>query len=616
MRDSALLIEPDRSAILETTQRIGDKKDAQWPQSPASLPWRAALACFLAPAALCLAISAQVNPRVLSGMLLNPDSAMRLVRLDAILAAHAPLHTVMRDGSGHGTVLHWSHLLDSLLLLGAPLTWAIGWPAALQAVAVVFGPLGMGLLGVAVCWAAAPFARGPNNQAPLWFGALAVGLAVPVVAYGVAGEVHHHVLLMLCAAMAAGWAVRCVGSGGAAPGCALGAWAGAGLWLSPESLPFSVMALGALWAAWFMRPNNRRTSMALAASGLSFAAVAGLAWLVDPPLAGYRAAEPDRLSSMYVLLAGGAALCAVLAWQSSRQPAARARLQVALGAAAVAGAWLAAYPEVLRGTQGLMDAEQAQAFFGSINEMMPVASMGEAFEFLLTGALGAGFLVVAAIRRRSLLASYAAACAVALVLLGVSHVRFAGYSAILAAGLLPVALARLDALTAAAPDRTRMLLRVALLACVFLLPKLGALAAPAQAEAAVGHQDECRIEDAAALLADHAGEVVLSSVNDAPELLRRTGVLTVGSLFHRNIAAFMRLRAAWRSVPGAQVPAELDAAQVSLVLICSGEGRSMLVADLPAETLLDRLSTRQPPPWLTLIGGRATGGYMLYRVVR
>lgn len=585
--------------------------------SPERLTRNTTIACFLAPVALCVITSAKVNPGVLGGALLNPDSAMRLVRLDAILEAHAPLHAVMRYGSGLGTVLHWSHLLDSLLLLlAAPLAWATGWPTALRGVAMLFGPLSMGLLGVAVCWAAAPFAGGPANRRTLWLGSLAVGLATPVLAYGIAGEVHHHVLLASCAAMTAGWAVRCIRCGGAPAGCALGAWAGAALWLSPESLPFSLMAIGAVWAAWFLRPNSRGLAMALVASGVSMTVVTGLAWLVDPPLAGYGAAEPDRLFVMYVILACGAALCAGLAWAALRQSATRARLQAAFGVAAAAAAWLATYPEVLRGTQGLMSQDQAQAFFSGINEMMPVDTVHDAFDFLASGVIGAGFLLALGIRRRSALVLYAAACAVVLVLLGALHIRFAVYSAILAAGLLPIAVVRMAESMAAFPQRTRMLARVALLALVCLLPKLGNISVPAQAAEISGDPAECRIEDAASLLAPYPGKVVLSPVNDVPELLWRTGVLTVGSVYHRNVSAFMRLRAAWRSVPGERVAPELDAALVSLVLICPSLGRSLLVDDLPAETLLDRLNAGQAPPWLTLIGGRSEAGYLLYRVVR
>ncbi|MBV8095264.1 MAG: hypothetical protein JO110_18940, partial [Acetobacteraceae bacterium] len=79
------------------------------------------------------------------GSLVNPDSYMRLIRLQEILRQQAPLHTVPRDGSGLGTVLHWSHLLDSIVLaLACPLVPVFGWHAALYWIAVAFGPLSLG----------------------------------------------------------------------------------------------------------------------------------------------------------------------------------------------------------------------------------------------------------------------------------------------------------------------------------------------------------------------------------------------------------------------------------------------------------------------------------------
>jgi hypothetical protein len=82
---------------------------------------------------------------------------MRLARLDDRLAAHAPIDVVARDGSGAGTVLYWSHLLDTLLLvLAAPVPPFLGEHEALRWAGVLLGPLSAGLLGMALAWAAAP----------------------------------------------------------------------------------------------------------------------------------------------------------------------------------------------------------------------------------------------------------------------------------------------------------------------------------------------------------------------------------------------------------------------------------------------------------------------------
>ena len=84
----------------------------------ASLGWSRSsrFATFGIGAGLAALASLSSSPGVLQGALVNPDTAMRLLRLKASLAAGTPLHAVMRDSSGYGTVLHWSHLLDALIL--------------------------------------------------------------------------------------------------------------------------------------------------------------------------------------------------------------------------------------------------------------------------------------------------------------------------------------------------------------------------------------------------------------------------------------------------------------------------------------------------------------------
>ena len=96
---------------------------------------------------------------VLHGVLTDPDSYMRLDRLHDMLARRSPLHVVLRDASGAGGLLHWSHLLDMLLLLLAlPLQPFLSQADALYGAAAVLGPLSVGLLGVTTAWAMAPMA--------------------------------------------------------------------------------------------------------------------------------------------------------------------------------------------------------------------------------------------------------------------------------------------------------------------------------------------------------------------------------------------------------------------------------------------------------------------------
>jgi hypothetical protein len=209
---------------------------------------------------------------------------MRLVRLQDELHHHAIEHIVARDGSGAGTLLHWSHLLDLLLIvLAAPFRLVMDTHAALHAAAVVFGPLSMAGLGAALCWAIALVAK----RRWLWLGAAAVALSPGIASYGMSGEAHHHVPMLAVIAMVAGYALRgALGLVRKGDGVAMGALAAIGIWLTPEAMPFTLMAFGGLWLAWLQQPHaglSRMIAETAAAFGLAILA----AFAVDPPSTGY-----------------------------------------------------------------------------------------------------------------------------------------------------------------------------------------------------------------------------------------------------------------------------------------------------------------------------------------
>jgi hypothetical protein len=534
-----------------------------------------------------------INPGFWQGDLFNPDSAMRLVRLAAIVHAGVPLDAVARDGAGGGTVLHWSHLLDSILLfLAAPEAVFVGWHRGLVLAAIMLGPLCMAALGAALAWASAPLA----DRQWRWVSAVMASLAGPVVGYGVPGVVHHHVLLAVIAVMSAGWALRI--TRGEAGGIALGAWSGVAAWLSPEAMPLSLMAMCLVWVAWLegTRADLARSLVqSLAQAGVAFLAVVFAAWIVDPPGVSRWAAEQDRLSVIYVTLAAAAACCGVAAW--SGVPRAGV---LGLGGA-LALAWLAAFPVLLRGTYGLLPPDVAHVFLDDISEMQPIVRLGPAVSLLLPGLVAAGLLAWFGVRRRSLVLLYAAACGLLLVLGGEQHLRFAAYPVVFAAILAPVAL------TALGPT----LWRTAALAAALLVPLSNSFISSAGANEPAGKV--CGLRGIHELLAPYAGQVVLSDAGDTPELLWRSDVLTVGSLFHRNPTGFMRLIGAWRSEPGETVPPAVLASRARLILVCPTAHLPRLFASAPKPTLAASLRAGVVPPWLHQVGTNA-GGFVLYEI--
>ena len=155
-------------------------------------------------------------------------------------------------------------------------------------------------------------------------------------------------------------------------------------------------------------------------------------------------------------------------------------------------------------------------------------------------------------------------------------------------------------------------LRLSLLLGFLFVPLLAASALPTMPIATGG--PSCDGAAATRLLAPAAGAVVLTDPNLVPELLYRTPILTVGSFYHRNAAAYMRLRAAWRAEPGDAVPEAVQATRARFVLACRGGPRSSLVQDLPKTTLWDALIAGTPPAWLTEVAKDVQSGFVLYRV--
>jgi hypothetical protein len=301
--------------------------------------------------------------------------------------------------------------------------------AALHAAAVVFGPLSMAGLGAALCWAIAPVAK----RRWLWLAAAAVALSPGITSYGMPGEAHHHVPMLAVIAMLAGYALRgALGLVRKGDGVAMGALAAIGIWADARSHalhPDGVRRLVARLAAAAPRGPLAHDRGTAAAFGLAILA----AFAVDPPSTGYGSIEIDRISLVYVGLAIVVAImgCASIVLDRFVAPG-RLIAGIAVPAACII-AWLACFPAVLGGPDGLMSAHDVKAMFGAIVEMAPVHNGAEAIEYLLSGTIAALALVWYSFERRSLLLGYTALCACVLVALAAGHVRFAAVPATLAA---------------------------------------------------------------------------------------------------------------------------------------------------------------------------------------
>jgi hypothetical protein len=570
----------------------------------------------------CLAISLDLlvfwrnSSQVAQGTLSDPDGYMRLVRIREALDRGDLFGDIVAGGdSGLGLTLAWSHILDCvILLLRAPLRLALPPDQALLWAGAITGPLSVGLLGLLCVWAIAPLAQ----RAWLWTAAVAVALAPPILGYGQLGGVTHHVALVALAVGAWGAGGRAA-FGNSRSGILLGLLAGFGIWLSPEAMPFGMMAFGAAFLSWLARPMPR-VAFALAAAGSAYVASIGFGVLVDPPHAGYGAVELDRISLPFLCLA--VIVCA-LCWLPRGLARFRPSLTMRVGAIGAAGSvgtllWLALFPGYLRGLTGLMTPEQVEALILNNAEWQPLDTPSLVIAVAGPGVIAIiGALTVAFRQRKTpsgLLWAFAGLCEVACVTLAVLHLRFAPYQAAGAAMMLPVLLSH-----AGDPAllRWRTLTRPGLLALFLLVPTLaGALydSAPRNSASEDAGNAQCLMPDAARLLAPYGGAIVLADMNLGPELLYRTQIKIVGALYVRGLAGAMRLRTALRARDLDTVPPELRVTDARYLLACNSAPRSPFV-DGPQTTLFDRLNHGDPPGWLRSVAGEPNSGWALYEVV-
>jgi len=145
---------------------------------------------------------------------------------------------------------------------------------------------------------------------------------------------------------------------------------------------------------------------------------------------------------------------------------------------------------------------------------------------------------------------------------------------------------------------------------MLLLPSLPALAGLRMAAHPGG--PSCSLRHINNLLGGDGNSIVLAEADATPELLYRTKVQAVGSLFQHGVPAYLMARDAWRSIPGSVEPDAVAATGARLVLFCPEPQRSVLVSDLPATTLWDVLQAGQPPRWLTLRNQDPSTGWQVF----
>ncbi|HJQ58532.1 MAG TPA: hypothetical protein VJ890_16605 [Vineibacter sp.] len=587
-------------SVSQIDTNLGRSHRVLHPGAAADFGFLAALVAILAVA---LSLAGGATGGAFNGLLIDTDSYTRVSRILASIEAGTILDHVPRDNAGVPIALHWSHLLDAiLLLLALPLWPLLGAPDALRLAGAALGPLTAAGAALAAMYAARVL--GAATISAFTAGVVAA-LSHSIMNYGALGRADHHVLLGALGLLAPVLAYADRTAGFARPAAWGGVASGLGLWLSPEMLPFALLA----WAVAIIRDTEadgrfgRRATQYCAA----LLAVLLLATVIDPPSSGRWAVELDRLSRPFLELA---ALMTAVTLLARLLPTMPVGWPTAIGAGCVAllaiVPWVVMYPAMLHGAEGVFSPEGWTRIWRFNNEMRtPLRAANDIAVSMAvpTAVLGLAAALLLWRRRRPIdVLAVAGACLVAY--LACRYIRLTIYlqlAAAVAAGLV------LQHLTGRLAESVRRLTTISAAFCLALAPFIGgALFRP------TGDLDDggsaCDARAVAADLAPFSGKVVLTWLNDAPTVLFFSKVTVAAAPYHRAERRIFDVIDIFTATSFADAPPEaLGRTGATAVLVCS-------IQSFRPGSLGEALAKGQPPAWLAERPVGTASRYRLYVV--
>lgn len=574
-----------------------------------------------------------------SGGLQDTDAYMRLIRIEELWQSGDWYQTLTSSLGAPGKLsLHWTRPLDLLILLPALFLNLFGLPIerAIYWVGFWVSPV----LQLIACIAAAKAAKPLWPQHRAWrLAALMVLFNGAALTYCLAGRPDHHSLGLLLTLLAAGQTIRAtLEPENPHPAWAAGAWAGVGIWVSPEALIGSgatIVSFGVLWLlgsdmARIWARLGRRFCCGMAVILLS-------AILIEQPPSHWLQAEYDKVSILHLALAGMAIvdfwLAERIAWAGPKRVA--AMTAVALGSILIL---TLAFPGFYLGPLGNISNTEAMVFLDDIMEMSPIWPVNRTTSDQFFGMIGNALAALPVIpvclwawRRQERFAPTLFLSVSYLVALfgALQHQRLAvflsAFGALLGCGLF----AMICDLAEGRMRATRMIARLFSATVVVFGGQLWLLAPSNEAppKAAV-----CNPKPVADWLnaahpgiaapepvgADrHTPIIITESINYPPELAYRTRYRFVGGPYHRGVQDVADMYDLALSTDDTAAWNILAKRQAAYVLICITEVPKVIGESSP-NSLYHQLLRGEAPVWLQPLGmsAEASREFRLFAVKR
>lgn len=543
--------------------------------------------------------------------LFDPDCYMRLVRVEQLNENQNWFDNVIhRSNTPMGETLHWTRLLDIILLagayLGAPL---VGFKTALFWWGVLVSPVLQLISLPALYWAAWPIFR-QNNGLRLCL--LFLGQA-GIWSYYYIGRPDHHSLLLFLFIVFLGFAIRMV----IWPNQRRYAWwagltTATAIWVSVESLTVAVMAMATLTILWL---TQRRDHEQYAQQSFSFcvALLGGcIVYLfVERPLFSIMAVEYDRISVAHIVLF----LIPCIFWVIMRRVwlVGAGWRWGAVVFLAVTGAAVIKFmfPAFFHGPYAAVDPRIVPLWLNTVKEVQPLLAVTPAGLVKLILLLGPAIVAIpymlAAIARGTTLDRDEVLLTTGIIIfvpLSLYQLRWSAYAETVllfpVVMLLNVVVDGLDLIVKKSGLRAFARVMVTLLFCVGFFV-VGTLLTPAELKA---EQTAHTITPAVEFLNDPQGlgassKTILADMDFGPEILYRTRHKVIATPYHRNGAGIMFVYEVMTAPTDAEALSLLKERAVDVVLLYPSSSEKVFFLNTTNnDTFYKRLLAGQYPVWL------------------
>jgi hypothetical protein len=579
--------------------------------------------CVIAAATFALHFALAKQTGVIAGDgLVDTDAYMRLIRVQELWQSGDWYQISTSSLGAPGKLsLHWTRPLDILILLPAMLLNAFGlaMDRAVYWVGVGISPLLHFLAAIAAAVAARPL--WPQHGA--WrVAALMVLLNGAAMTYSLPARPDHHSLGLLLTVLSISQVVRTVLNAADRAGAVkAGAWAGFGVWVSPEALIGVAPILIAFGCLWLLMTDN---APAWARKGRLFSTGMGVvilaAIILEHPPADWLRAEYDKVSILHLALAVTAAADF---WLAEKMPWGAWRRAIAALAVAAVSAWILTllFPGFYLGPLGNISAAEAEVFLNDIKEMSPIWPVDPVTTDQFFGMIGNSLAALPVIpyclwawRRRALFpAAILLSLTYLIALLGaLEHQRLAlflcAYSAVLGCGLFGL----LCDLGQRGMPVTQALAKIFAAFVTVIGAQFWLAISEPESTLEETSNAACNPAPVAAWLNTHhpgiaAPEpsgaerktpiIITESINYPPELAYRTGYRFVGGPYHRGIGDISDMYKVALDTGDAAAREVIARRNVDYLLICIAEVPQVIGESAP-DSLYHRLLKGEVPDWL------------------